>query len=80
MRAAVLTEARKPIAICEDVEVIEPRVGEVRVNVKYCGLCHSDLGFVTGKAPLMGPMIPGHEAAGIVESVGAGVDGRPRRG
>lgn len=73
MRAAILTEARKPIAICEDVEVIAPRAGEVRVNVRYCGLCHSDLGFVTGKAPLMGPMIPGHEAAGMVESVGAGV-------
>ena len=55
------------------MEVIEPRSGEVRVNVKYCGLCHSDLGFVTGESPLMGPMVPGHEASGIVESIGAGV-------
>lgn len=73
MRAALLTEARKRIEIVDDVEVIEPRAGEVRVNVKYCGLCNSDLGFVTGKAPLMGPMVPGHEASGIVESVGPGV-------
>lgn len=73
MKAAVLEAARKPIIIYDDVDVIEPRAGEVRVNVKYSGLCHSDLGFVTGKAPLMGPMIPGHEASGVVESVGQGV-------
>jgi Zn-dependent alcohol dehydrogenase len=73
MKAAVLEKAREPITIYHDVEVIGPRAGEVRVNVKYCGLCHSDLGFVTGKAPLAGPMIPGHEASGIVESVGPGV-------
>ena len=73
MRAAVLEKAREPINIYHDVDVIEPGPGQVRVNVRYCGLCNSDLGFVTGKAPLMGPMIPGHEAAGVVESVGAGV-------
>jgi Zn-dependent alcohol dehydrogenase len=73
VRAAVLEQARQPITIYDDVEVIPPRPGEVQVNVKYCGLCHSDLGFVTGKAPLMGPMIPGHEASGIVSAVGAGV-------
>lgn len=73
MKAAILSEARKPIEIRDDVDVIAPRAGEVRVQVKYCGLCHSDLGFVTGKAPLMGPMIPGHEAAGVVESIGPGV-------
>jgi Zn-dependent alcohol dehydrogenase len=73
MKAAVLEEAGKPITIYDDVEIIEPRAGEVRVNVKYCGLCHSDLGFVTGKSPLSGPMIPGHEASGVVESVGPGV-------
>ena len=73
MRAALLEEARKPLQIRDDFEVIEPRAGEVRVNVKYCGLCNSDLGFVTGKAPLMGPQVPGHEASGIVESLGPGV-------
>ncbi len=54
MRAAILTGAREPIGIHDDVEVIDPRPGEVRVRVKYCGLCHSDLGFVTGKSPLGG--------------------------
>ena len=73
MRAAVLQEARKPIEIFDDLEVIEPRAGEVRVRVKYCGLCHSDLGFFTGKSPLMGPQVPGHEASGVVESLGEGV-------
>ncbi len=73
MRAAVLEKSREPIVVYDDVDVIEPRAGEVRVNVKYCGLCHSDLGFVTGKAPVFGPMIPGHEAAGIIDAVGAGV-------
>ncbi|MBT4518900.1 MAG: Zn-dependent alcohol dehydrogenase [Halieaceae bacterium] len=73
MRGAVLEQANQAITIRDDIEIIEPRVGEVRVNIKYCGLCHSDLGFVDGTMPMMGPMIPGHEASGIVESVGAGV-------
>lgn len=73
MKAAVLTSAGKPLSIHNDVEVIDPRPGEVRVRISYCGLCHSDLGFVNGKSPLMGPMIPGHEASGVIESVGDGV-------
>ena len=73
MRAAVFSEPGKPIEICDDVEIIEPRGGEVRVQVKYCGLCNSDLGVATGKAGLPGPIVLGHEAAGIVESVGPGV-------
>lgn len=73
MRAAVLPEANAPIIIHDNVDIIEPRVGEVRVRVKFCGLCHSDLGFVNGKMPLGGPIILGHEASGIVESIGPGV-------
>jgi len=73
MRAAVLAQANQAITIRDDIEIIEPRVGEVRVRVKYCGLCHSDLSFVNGTMPMMGPLIPGHEASGIVESVGLGV-------
>jgi len=67
MRAAVLERARQAITIRNDIEIIEPRVGEVRVSVRYCGLCHSDLSFLNGTMPMMGPMIPGHEASGIVE-------------
>lgn len=73
MRAAILPQANVPVTIENNVEIIEPRTGEVRVRVKYCGLCQSDLGFVNGKMPLGGPIILGHEASGIVESVGPGV-------
>lgn len=73
MRAAILEQTNQPIKIYDDVDIIDPRVGEVRVNVKYCGLCHSDLGFVDGKMPLAGHIILGHEASGIVDAIGPGV-------
>jgi len=73
MRAAVLEEAGQPLKIYDDIDIIEPRAGEVRVRVKYCGLCHSDLGIADGSSPMVElPIILGHEAAGIVESVGPG--------
>jgi S-(hydroxymethyl)glutathione dehydrogenase / alcohol dehydrogenase len=46
----------------------------VRVRVSYCGVCHSDLHFVEGQLPSPAPAILGHEAAGVVDKVGAGVD------
>jgi S-(hydroxymethyl)glutathione dehydrogenase/alcohol dehydrogenase len=74
MRAAVLENPGEPLKIYDDVEIIEPRVGEVRVNVKYCGLCHSDLSVADGTMPFGdNPIILGHEAAGIVDSIGPGV-------
>ncbi len=73
MRAAVLEKIGQPIEIYDDVEIIEPRAGEVRVAIKYCGLCSTDLGVITGKFPVEEPIIVGHEASGIVESVGEGV-------
>lgn len=73
MRAAVLEKGGQPLTIFDDVDIIEPRAGEVRVRIKYCGLCHSDFGFVSGKSPMARPTILGHEAAGIIESIGAGV-------
>ena len=51
MRAAVLEQAGEPLTIYDDVEIMQPRVGEVRVNVKYCGLCHSDLSIANGTMP-----------------------------
>ena len=73
MRAAVLETVGKPIVVRDDVEIIAPRAGEVRVRVHFCGLCHSDYSVVSGAFPPAGPIIVGHEASGVIESVGAGV-------
>lgn len=75
MRAAVLVEARKPLVVCDDVEVAEPRAGQVRVRIQHCGVCHSDLSIVDGIFPSPTPVILGHEAAGVVDAVGPGVSG-----
>jgi S-(hydroxymethyl)glutathione dehydrogenase/alcohol dehydrogenase len=45
----------------------------VLVRVSHCGVCHSDLSLANGQYPVMGPTVLGHEAAGVVETVGAGV-------
>jgi S-(hydroxymethyl)glutathione dehydrogenase/alcohol dehydrogenase len=74
MRAALLVEPGKPLEIAEDVEIRAPRDGEVRVAVKYCGVCHSDLSIVEGTFPSALPVVLGHEASGIVDAIGPGVD------
>lgn len=73
MRAAVLEQPGAPLRVVDDVDIIAPRVGEVRVRVRYCSLCHSDYSVVKGTFPVAEPIIVGHEAAGVVESVGPGV-------
>jgi Zn-dependent alcohol dehydrogenase len=75
MRAAVLEAAGQPIAIRDDVTIVEPGTGQVRVRVSYCGVCHSDLSIADGVFPAPLPIVLGHEAAGVVESVGPGVGG-----
>jgi len=76
MRAAILEEQGKPLNVVDDLEIAEPGPGQVRVRVRHCGLCHSDLGLIDGENPaLQLPLTLGHEAAGEVESVGPGVDG-----
>jgi Zn-dependent alcohol dehydrogenase len=75
MRAAVLEEAGKPLVVRSDVTIADPRPGHVRVRVKHCGVCHSDLSIVDGVFPSPTPIVLGHEAAGIVDAVGADVDG-----
>ncbi|RWR96108.1 alcohol dehydrogenase-like protein isoform X1 [Cinnamomum micranthum f. kanehirae] len=72
-KAAVAWEAGKPLVI-EQVEVAPPQAMEVRVKIKYTSLCHTDIYFweAKGQTPLF-PRIFGHEAAGIVESIGEGV-------
>ena len=74
MRAAVLYEQGKPIRVENNIDIIEPRAGEVRVNVAYCSLCHSDYSVLSGvMGPIQGPIVLGHEASGVIESVGEGV-------
>ncbi|XP_030934178.1 alcohol dehydrogenase-like isoform X1 [Quercus lobata] len=72
-KAAIAWEAGKPLVI-EQVEVAPPQTMEVRIKIKYTSLCHTDLYFweAKGQNPLF-PRIFGHEAAGVVESVGEGV-------
>ena len=75
MRAAVLYEAQTPMTI-EEVSIDGPRDDEVLVQVKATGACHSDYHVIDGSWHGAGypfPVILGHEAAGIVEKVGADV-------
>lgn len=73
MRAAVLERAGRPLVLRDDVEIEAPRLGEVAVRVSHCGVCHSDLSLIDGAMPTSTPIVLGHEAAGIVQSVGPGV-------
>lgn len=71
-KAAVLWELNKPFAI-EEVEVAPPKAHEVRIKMVATGICRSDDHVVSGHFLLPLPLIAGHEAAGIVESIGEGV-------
>lgn len=71
--AAVLYEVKKPVVI-EDVEVLEPGPHEVLVHWAANGVCHSDLHVITGDYPHPLPVVLGHEAAGVVEKIGPGVE------
>nr|XP_024650043.1 alcohol dehydrogenase 1A-like [Macaca nemestrina] len=71
-KAAVLWEVKKPFSI-EDVEVAPPKAYEVRIKMVTVGICGTDDHVVSGTMVTPLPVILGHEAAGIVESVGEGV-------
>ncbi len=73
MRAAVLEAAGKPLVVTDDVDIADPGPGQVRVAVSHCGVCHSDLSIVNGSFPSAMPIVLGHEATGVVESLGEGV-------
>ncbi len=74
MRAALVEAAGSPMKI-EEVEIADPGPGQVRVAVRYCGCCHSDLSIAEGSFPAPMPIVLGHEASGIVDEVGVGVEG-----
>jgi S-(hydroxymethyl)glutathione dehydrogenase / alcohol dehydrogenase len=73
VRAAVATAAGKPLEI-EDVDLEGPKAGEVLVEIKATGICHTDEFTRSGADPEgLFPAILGHEGAGIVVDVGPGV-------
>ncbi len=73
VRAAVALQAGKPLSI-ETVDLEGPKEGEVLVEIKATGICHTDKFTLSGEDPEgMFPAILGHEGAGVVVDVGAGV-------
>jgi S-(hydroxymethyl)glutathione dehydrogenase/alcohol dehydrogenase len=70
--AAVLWEQGKPLTV-ESVELDPPAQGEVLVEVKTAGVCHSDLHPARGDWSMRTPVVLGHEGAGIVRQIGPGV-------
>ena len=69
MQAAVLEKYNEPLQI-EELSVERPRAGEVAVRILAAGVCHSDLYVLEGATPVPPPLVPGHEAVGVVEEVG----------
>jgi S-(hydroxymethyl)glutathione dehydrogenase/alcohol dehydrogenase len=73
VRAAVLEEFGKPLAV-QEVDLAEPKSGEVLVRLVACGVCHTDLYTASGADPSgYAPAVLGHEGAGVVERVGPDV-------
>src|SRR5437588_8460183 len=73
IRAAVLEEFGAPLNVTE-VDLAEPRAGEVLVRLQACGVCHTDMYTASGADPSgYKPCVLGHEGAGVVERVGEGV-------
>ncbi|MYW46150.1 alcohol dehydrogenase catalytic domain-containing protein [Streptomyces sp. SID486] len=71
MRGVVFDGRR--VRVVDDLAVRDPGPGEVLVAVAAAGLCHSDLSVVDGTIPFPVPVVLGHEGAGVVAAVGAGV-------
>jgi S-(hydroxymethyl)glutathione dehydrogenase/alcohol dehydrogenase len=74
IHAAVLAGAGQAFVV-EDVDLSEPRAGEVLVKMGAAGVCHSDWHLVTGATKHPMPVVAGHEGAGVVLAAGAGVEG-----
>lgn len=73
IRAAVLEEFGKPLEV-QQLDLADPKDGEVLVRLVACGVCHTDLYAASGIDPSgYAPTVLGHEGAGVVESVGPGV-------
>jgi D-arabinose 1-dehydrogenase-like Zn-dependent alcohol dehydrogenase len=73
MKAAQIPKAGADFEIVER-EIPNPDAGQVRIKVQACGVCHSDVLTKEGAWPgIQYPRVPGHEVAGIIDEVGAGV-------
>ena len=79
-RAAVISEIEKPRPyatsrpmVIEELDLDPPGEGEILIKIHAAGLCHSDLSTINGDRPRQMPMVLGHEAAGEVMELGAGV-------
>ena len=75
MNRMVLRSPGSPL-VAEDCDPIAPGPGEVRLRVRACGVCRTDLHVVDGELPARRPVIvPGHEVVGVVDALGSGVTG-----
>jgi S-(hydroxymethyl)glutathione dehydrogenase / alcohol dehydrogenase len=73
IRAAVLESFGEPLSV-QEIDLAEPRAGEVLVRLVACGVCHTDLYTASGADPSgYAPTVLGHEGAGLVERIGEGV-------
>jgi D-arabinose 1-dehydrogenase-like Zn-dependent alcohol dehydrogenase len=73
MKAAQISKANGDFEIVER-EIPKPNAGEVRIQVQACGVCHSDSLTKEGVWPgIQFPRVPGHEIAGVIDELGAGV-------
>ena len=73
MGAARPYATSRPLAI-EELDLAPPGPGEIRIRLAAAGLCHSDLSVINGDRPRPLPMALGHEAAGVVDALGEGVN------
>jgi propanol-preferring alcohol dehydrogenase len=71
---AASTAEERPLRAIE-MPAPEPGPGEVAIAVEACGVCHTDLHILEGEVTARFPIVPGHQAAGVVAGVGAGVSG-----
>lgn len=74
IKAAVCRKFGEPLGI-EELELASPRAGEMRVRVAACAICHSDIHYADGAWGGELPAVYGHEASGVVEELGDGVEG-----
>jgi S-(hydroxymethyl)glutathione dehydrogenase/alcohol dehydrogenase len=74
MRAAVLhNTGDDKLEVRDDLSLVEPGPGQVKVKVEATGVCHSDVSAMSGVIPQPAPFVPGHEGAGVVTEVGPDV-------